>query len=694
MNMEITLAKKAGFCFGVNRAIEMADQLLAKEEHTVYMLGEIVHNPQIVSSMAKRGAVTIDTIEESCRDGIVFLRSHGVERQEYETLEQFQIAFLDATCPCVAKIHKLVQAAQREKKGVIIIGDEGHPEIMGTASWAQDPVVLKDCDALAEFSNKNPDFFESPSIMVSQTTQKKENWAKCVQFIKKAYTNVTIFDTICYATSERQDEAAALAQASDIMLVVGGKNSSNTKNLAVGCEVFCKRAFHIESAAELSLSMFQKYDKVGITAGASTPAIVIEEVVKKMSDLNNEIMGNDELDFAQELEKSFKTLSTGDRVIGVIAAVYPNEIQVDLGTKQSGYIAFSEFTDDPSEKLEDLVKVGDEVELIVTRVNDVEGMISLSKRRVDAQKTWEEIENGPKENTIFTGKVAEAVRGGLVVNTKGVRVFIPASQVSGNRGGELEDFVGKEVRFKILETDRRRKRAIGSIRAIAKEERAAAEEAFFATAEAGMKYTGTVKSLTSYGAFVDLGGIDGMIHITELSWSRIKHPSEVVNVGDTVDVIINDIDVEKKRISLGYKSLLPNPWDTFVAKYHPGDTVTVKVVKMMPFGAFAEVIKGVDGLIHISQIADHRIAKPQDVLNIDQEVDVKITDIDLEHRKISLSIRALLAADEVSMPAAAPEEVAEPVAEETVEAAAEEIAEPVAEETVEAVAEETAETAE
>ena len=372
-----------------------------------------------------------------------------------------------------------------------------------------------------------------------------------------------------------------------------------------------------------------------------------------MSDLNKELTENteaqeaagasgEELNFAEEFEKSFKTLNTGDRVKAVVAAVYPNEIQVDLGTKQAGYVAFSEFTDDPSAKLEDLVKPGDEIDLVVTRVNDVEGMISLSKRRVDAMKSWDDIEEAAGTETVFTGKVNEAVKGGLVVNTKGVRIFIPASQVSGNRNAPLEDMVGKEVRFRILETDRRRRRAIGSIRALVKAERAEAEEKFFETAEVGKKYTGTVKSLTSYGAFVDLGGIDGMIHITELSWSRIKHPSEVVKVGDTVEVIINDIDREKKRISLGYKSLQPNPWDVFVASHKVGDVVNVKVVKMMPFGAFAEILQGVDGLIHISQIADHRIAKPQDVLEVNQQVDVKITDIDLENKKVSLSIRALL----------------------------------------------------
>lgn len=649
------VAKSAGFCFGVQRAVEMVYRLLEEEKRPIETLGPIIHNPQIVSSLEERGVRMIgeEDISEKLLGSVLCLRSHGVEKQCVSRLEELGIDYVDLTCPFVEKIHSIVARADEEGKLIFIIGDERHPEVAGSKSYGREVFVFQEELELRAFTQSHPEFRERPGILVAQTTQKKDIWKNCVQFVKNNYTNFLIFDTICYTTSERQEEAMRLSARSDVMLVLGGKNSANTRNLYGLCAKSCPRTYHIECAEELSAISFERDFYVGITAGASTPSIVIEEVVKTMSDLNKELTENteaqeaagasgEELNFAEEFEKSFKTLNTGDRVKAVVAAVYPNEIQVDLGTKQAGYVAFSEFTDDPSAKLEDLVKPGDEIDLVVTRVNDVEGMISLSKRRVDAMKSWDDIEEAAGTETVFTGKVNEAVKGGLVVNTKGVRIFIPASQVSGNRNAPLEDMVGKEVRFRILETDRRRRRAIGSIRALVKAERAEAEEKFFETAEVGKKYTGTVKSLTSYGAFVDLGGIDGMIHITELSWSRIKHPSEVVKVGDTVEVIINDIDREKKRISLGYKSLQPNPWDVFVASHKVGDVVNVKVVKMMPFGAFAEILQGVDGLIHISQIADHRIAKPQDVLEVNQQVDVKITDIDLENKKVSLSIRALL----------------------------------------------------
>jgi len=394
----------------------------------------------------------------------------------------------------------------------------------------------------------------------------------------------------------------------------------------------------IERAAELEPSNLCRKASIGITAGASTPEWIIKEVYDKMSDENIEI----EESFAEMLEKSIKTLNTGEKVTGVVTGITPTEIYVDLGTKHAGYIPVSELTDDPTAKVEDLVKIGNEIETYVMRVNDQEGVVTLSKKRLDTVKSWDDIEQAREEHTTVEGVVTEENKGGVVVSIKGVRVFVPASQTGLPRETPMSQLLKQHVRLRITEVNRARRRVVGSIRAVEAEERAAKAAEVWANIEENKRYTGTVKSLTSYGAFVDIGGVDGMVHISELSWSRIKHPSEVVSVGDTVEVYVISFDKEKKKISLGMKDRSQNPWEVFTGKYQPGDVANVRVVKLMTFGAFAEVVPGVDGLIHISQIADHRIDKPGDVLSEGQMVDVKIIDIDYDNKKVSLSIRALL----------------------------------------------------
>ena len=331
---------------------------------------------------------------------------------------------------------------------------------------------------------------------------------------------------------------------------------------------------------------------------------------------------------------------------GVVTGIKPNEIFVDIGTKHAGYVPINELTDDPSAKPEDIVKVGDEIELLVVRVNDVEGTAMCSKKRLDQAAGFEKVMAAGETGEVLTGVVTDVIKGGLLALTNGVKVFIPASQATLSRSDSLEDLLKQKVQFKILEVNRQRKRAVGSIRAVLREQRKALEDQFWAQVEVGQHYTGVVKSLTSYGAFVNLGGVDGMIHISELSWGRIKHPSEVVNIGDHVNVYVIALDRENKKISLGYKRPEDNPWNIFTTNFQVGDTATVKILKFMPFGAFAEIVPGVDGLIHISQIADHRIAKPEDVLEVGQQVEAKIIDINDEKKKVSLSIRALLVADD------------------------------------------------
>ena len=437
-----------------------------------------------------------------------------------------------------------------------------------------------------------------------------------------------------------EPEAAEIAARADAMIVVGDRQSANTRHLTEICTGLCPVVFQIERADELPLDDLKSCDVVGLTAGASTPSRIIKEVYRTMSE-ETIVTGGAE-DFEKMLEESFKTLNTGDKVTGVVTAITPTEIQVDLGTKQAGYIPLSELSDDPSVKAEDVVKVGDEIETYVVRVNDVEGYATLSKKRLDTVKMWESIETAKEEKTTLEGVVTEENKGGIVVSVKGIRVFVPASQSGMPRNSDLSEMIKQKVQLRITEVNRARRRVVGSIRAVQYEARQAAAEAIWADIEEGKKYTGTVKSLTSYGAFVDIGGVDGMVHISELSWSRIKHPSEVVSVGDQVEVYVISFDKEKRKISLGLKDRSVDPWDKFVSTYHVGDVASVKVVKLMTFGAFAEVVPGVDGLIHISQIADHRIEKPSDVLSEGQVVDAKIIAIDEENKKISLSIRALL----------------------------------------------------
>ena len=486
------------------------------------------------------------------------------------------------------------------------------------------------------------DLREIPVSVVAQTTINRKIFDICTKIIKKQCTNAKIFDTICNATDERQAEARLLAGKSDIMIVIGDRKSSNTKRLYEISTSLCDRVLYIEDATGLTGNEVQGMEQpyIGITAGASTPAWIIKEVRNIMSDETRIETGSE--DFAAMLEESFKTLNTGDKVTGTVLKISQNEVHVDLGVKHAAYIPMHELSDDPSFNLEESIKVGDDIEAVVVRVNDAEGTIVLSKKRVDQMKGWESIEAAKDEKTVIEGKVSEENKGGVVASAFGIRVFIPASQTGIPKGQPLSQLVGQVARFRITEINRPRKRVVGSIRAVMQEERRAAADKVWADIEVGNEYTGTVKSLTSYGAFVDIGGVDGMIHISELSWGRIKHPSEVVNVGDTVNVYVIGLDRENKKISLGYKRPEDNPWNVFTANYEIGDTATVRILKFMPFGAFAQIIPGVDGLIHISQIANRRIEKPEEVLSKDEEVEAKIIDIDTEKKKVSLSIRALL----------------------------------------------------
>lgn len=634
--MSVTLAKSAGFCFGVNRAVETVYKLVEQGEK-VATLGPIIHNPQIVEDLAAKGVRIISSPAEADSDSVVVIRSHGVPKRIYEEIERLGCRCVDATCPFVSNIHKLVAKASGEGKLILLAGDASHPEVQGILGHCPgEYFVFSDSADLARILDENPQLSEKELFMCAQTTFNVSEWENCLKTLKKVYTNASVFDTICNATAKRQAEALELAKKCDVMIVVGGRESSNTAKLRDVCSRFAE-TYLVETAAELP--PIKGRPEIGITAGASTPASIIKEVLVTMTEINE----NQEMSFEEMLEESLKSLNTDEKVRGIVERISPTEVYVEVvGRKQTGYIPLSELSQDPNAKPEDIVKVGDELELLIMKTNDQEGTIMLSKKRVDAVKGWEEMEKARESEEILTGKVTEVVKGGVIIVYNGVRVFIPASQATANRGDDLEALKGTEAQFRIIEVNRQRRRAVGSIRSVLREERKAQQEKFWEEAYEGEEFTGTVKSITNFGAFVDLGGIDGMIHISELSWNRIKHPSEVVSVGDTVNVYIKGLDKENGRISLGYKKEEDNPWEILKNQYPVGTVCDATVVSMTTFGAFARILPGIDGLIHISQIADRRIEKPQDVLKVGETVKVKITDIDFEKKRVSLSIRATL----------------------------------------------------
>ena len=647
--MNVTVASHAGFCFGVRRATEAVERAIRDGGSRIFTLGRLIHNDGYCTSLAARGVTEIAAevlpdvlhMAETGERVTVVVRAHGELSFVLETLSAAAarcpaLSVLDCTCPFVEKVRHIAREHSGPDDFFLLLGAREHPEVRGIMSCAGDGAVFADADELSRLiaGEKLPAPGTKRLSVASQTTQKLSEWEKSLKILKKVYTNARIFDTICSVTEERQKEAAALAAHADAMLVIGSRASSNTQKLFCVCREACPRTYLIEDARGLCVPELSRCQSVSITAGASTPDSVIQEVRKTMA----EQMEN----FVEMLESSLKTLNTGDVVTGVITSISQNEIHLDLGSKTTGVIVHDKLTNDPSAKLSDLFKVGDEIKAKVIKVSDIDGIATLDKLRVDSDANWEKIVAAEASGETLEGRIVEAVKGGVIISVLNVRVFIPASLTGVPKDGDLSALVGTTQKIKIIEIKTDKKRAYGSIRAVLREERKAKEEAFWNEIEEGKQYDGEVKSLTSYGAFVDLGGVDGMVHISELSWKRIHQPSDVVKVGDKLHVYVKSFDRERGRISLGYKTEEMNPWHIFTTKYSVGDVANVKIVSLMPFGAFAEMVPGVDGLIHISQIADHKIAKPDDVLSVGQMVDVKITDIDMEKHKISLSMRALL----------------------------------------------------
>ena len=725
--MEIKIAEKAGFCFGVDRAVKIAYDTAVNKKGKVFTYGMLIHNGDVIRDLEGMGVSCAETIDRIPDNSTVIIRAHGISKTEYDQLAEKNIEVIDATCPFVKRIHSIVEKEYKNGRQIVIAGDRNHPEVKGINGWCDNSAfIVGNEDECSEILKQSPD---TPISIVAQTTLRQEKAKKIEEILKKYFTNAVFFDTICSATEERQLAAEKLSAESDVMLVLGGKNSSNTEKLFEICREHCPDTYKIENAKELDglVHLFKKnIKKVGITAGASTPDKVIKEAKLTMAEIKNE------LNFAEALEETLKPLTTGNIVKGVVIGITPTEVQVDIDGKYDGVIPFNEMTNDTSANLSDLVKIGDEVDVFVVHVSDRDGVVTLSKKKIDAEKGLQELREDFENQTVLSGRIVEIVRGGVVTIAKGIRVFIPASEASERFIEDLGALLNTEVSFRIIKMDKDRRgrlRVVGSIKVVAKEASQKKAEEFWATAEVDKKYTGTVKSLTSFGAFVDLGGVDGLIHISELSdsrinhpseavkvgdtievyikelnketnkvslvkelqadkeakkaalwagievgksfsgtvksltnfgafvdiggvdglvhiselsWHRIKHPSEVVAVGDTLEVYIKDINPETKKISLGHKKEEDSPWYKATKDLSVGDTVKCKVVRILPFGAFAEIAPFVDGLIHVSQIANSRIDKPSDVLNIGDEIEARVVEINNDTKQIGLSRKVLL----------------------------------------------------
>ena len=659
--MKIKVAENIGFCFGVNRAIDIVEKLL-DEGKEVCTYGPIIHNKQLVDELAEKGARVVNEPSEVKSGEILVLCSHGVAESVVEEAKKLGIEYKDATCPFVSKIHNIVSKASAEGHTVLVAGDKNHKEVKGILGHCNGKkYTFADEDELLKLFDSGKISTEKHITVVSQTTFNKEIWDNCQKTLKKVCTNPNIFDTICNATAKRQEEASALSRICDGMVVIGGKHSSNTTKLYEICTENCEKTLHVETVDEFSPDFFSECSLVGVVAGASAPARIIKEVLATMSEkltpVEEQEINYDEMSFEEAFEAFSGNMSMDKQVKGYVLAVGPTEIQVDIGRKHAGFVPASEYSNDPNVKLCDEVKVGDVLDLIILKTNDQEGTVLLSKKRYDSIAGWDNIVKANESGEVLEGVVSEVVKGGVNVYSNGVRVFVPASQASLYRIEDLSELKGKNVKFKVLEIGRGR-RVIGSIKNVLREEKKAQVEKVWASIAVGDKIKGTVKSLTGYGAFVDIGGVDGMVHISELSWARIKNPAEVVSVGDEIEVYVKALDAEKHKISLGYKKADENPWLVFNNNYKVDDVVTVKIVSLTSYGAFARVIPGVDGLIHISQIANKHVAKPHDELSVGQEVEAKIVEIDQDKKRVSLSIRVLL--DD-----AAPAEEATEVVEET-----------------------------
>ncbi len=646
--MEIIVAKTAGFCFGVRRAVDYAYSRVG--EKNVFTFGPVIHNKEVTGDLERKGIKVTEDFDRAV-GGELIIRSHGVPPSIYNEIEKRGISYRDCTCPFVKKIHNIVNENYHELgREIIIVGNGAHPEVIGINGWSDNTAVI--LNSVEEAQAFSPDMDKEYALVV-QTTFQTDVFDEIMDILKSKSDRIHIYNTICSATGDRQKEAVEIAKKVEAMIVLGDKSSSNTRKLYEISKKYCKNVYLCETIYDLELQNFKKNVKIGITAGASTPSVIIKEAVSVMSEIENN------KSFEEMIDSSLVTLRTGDIVKGTVISVSDSgEVSVNLGYKSDGLISRADFSDDPNVNPADVVKPGDEIEVFVVRVNDGDGNVQLSKKKADADKNYAVIEEAFNNGTTVKAKVTDTVKGGLIGLSDGVRVFIPSSQISNRYVEDLSSFIGKEFDFEILEFDKAKRRVVLGRKALAQKEIDEKRAQVFASINPGDRIDGTVSRIVDFGAFVDLGGVDGLIHISEMSWGRVKKVSDVLSVGDSVKVTVLDVNPEKGKISLSLKDLNADPWLTAATKYAVGNIVTGKVVRMVPFGAFVELEEGVDGLVHISQIAYKHVEKPEDELEIGQEIQAKVTELDLENKKISLSIKETL-----ERPSKAPKAEAAPVEE-------------------------------
>ncbi len=629
--MKIEVADSAGFCFGVSGAVEEAKRILENNE-IAYATGDIVHNPVVMKDLLGRGLVRVDSVSQIPEGGHFIVRAHGEPPESYEIARRRGVVLHDATCSYVHNIHKLVQKIHEKGKKIIIFGSPVHPEIIGINGYCNnEAIIIENKEQAKELEAEG-----SNLCLIAQTTANLNNYEEIYNILKDRFPNMEKFDTICKATQKRQLETVEMAKKADIMIVVGGRNSSNTGKLFEICRRHCVKTYWVEEASELSPDIIIGCNYIGITAGASTPDRTVKEVLEYMSE---EVKQGSSTEFEKALEESLVELRNGQLIKGKVISLNDQEVFLDVGYKIDGTINIDEFPKDADGKPK--VKEGDEVEAVVSKVKDAEGIVYLSKRRADERKAFDKVNDLFDNNETFKAKVKEVVKGGLILDVFGVNGFMPASLVSDRFVRNLNKYVGRKLKVKIIENDRRRKKLILSAKAVIEEENERLEKEVWSKLEIGSVINGRIKSLTNFGAFVDVGGIDGLLHITEMSWTKIDHPSDMFEVDQDVVVYVKDFDREEKKISLGYKREEDNPWYDAEEKYASGNIVKAKIVRILPFGAFVRLEEGIDALVHISQISNKRLATPDEVLSEGMEVDVAIVDVDIEKRKINASIKAV-----------------------------------------------------
>ncbi len=628
--MEIIIADNAGFCYGVKRAVEMAFE---NGEKGVYSLGELVHNPQVVDELSKKGVVDIES--PNIRDSKVIIRSHGVHKSIREGLIENGNELIDCVCPSVHRIYKIVEEHYNDGYNIVILGNPTHPEVIGINSYCNDTGVIIENES--QVKNIDP---SAKTCVVSQTTNNVEMAKNIVNKIKNVLkAECLVYNTICGATHKRQFSAIELAKTVDAMIVLGGKNSSNTKKLKEVSSQYCGNVYLVESIKNIDINILRNFKKIGITAGASTPDWVIKEAVSIMENFdNNEMM--------EAIENSFTRIRRGEIVKGEVLFVTDNEVMVNINYRSDGIIARDELSKNADVKPADMFKPGDEIEVYILKMDDGDGNVVLSHKKVESMKVWDDIEKLFEEKELVNVKVKASVKGGLTADLMGINAFIPASHVSVRFQKDLTKYVGQELLCEIIDFDKSKRKIVLSRKNVEEKELEEKRKAVYESLQEGDIIEGVVQRITNFGAFVDVGGVDGLIHISEMSWNRIKHPSSVVSPGQTVKVQVLSLDEEKNRIALGLKQTTEKPWDVFVNSVNVGDVVEGKVVNLLDFGAFIRIESGVDGLLHVSEIAKEHIEKPEDRLSLGEEVTVKVTDINEDDKKISLSIKALFEDEE------------------------------------------------